>query len=137
MSGAAPVRVRTRRSADPKLAEDIQRVGSHGSRRQMELHVPEAKMRVKRTVYGQELEREEEIEVPAFHGPVAYVRVAGSVTKNLGDYNSARVEVSVSLPCYPKPEEINQTYRAASLMVDEFVSRELDIATGVKNPEEE
>lgn len=125
---APPVRTRTR--PPPKKA-------APQSRRQMDLHVPEAKMRVKRVVYGQEVEREDILDVPAFHGPVAYVRVGGSVTKNLGDYNSAKVEVSVSLPCYPTPEEIDRTYREASLMVDGYVGRELDIATGKKNPEDD
>jgi hypothetical protein len=128
---AAPVRTRQR----PKPGEI--KLPAQTSRRQMDLHVPEAKMTVRRMVYGQEAEREEQIEVPAFHGPVAHVRVSGSVTKNLGDYNSARVEVSVSLPCYPTDTEIAATYRRGSEMVDRFVSRELDIATGVKDPEDD
>lgn len=125
--------VRTRRRTPPTDQGSGQKPPP---RRALQLDVPEAKLRVKRTVYGQDTEREEIIEVPAFHGPVAYVRVGGSVTKNLGDYNSAKVEVSISLPCYPTPEEIERTFRTASMTVDSTVTHELDVATGKKNPED-
>ena len=124
-----PVKAAVRRRKPPEPKKET-------SRRQIDVEVPEAKIKVRRTAYGQEHEREEEIEVPAFHGPVGYVRVGGSVTKNLGDYNSARVEVSVSLPTYPTPQEIERTYRFGSQLVDQYVSRELDIATGEINPED-
>jgi hypothetical protein len=44
----------------------------------------------------------------------ARVRVGGSVTRNLGDFNSARVEVMMELPCLP---EIGEMRRVADLSV--------------------
>lgn len=86
---------------------------------------------VTRTVYGVDTEVvNETIAVPAFHSPVARVRVGGSLTRNLGDYNSARVEASVELPCYPTREEVTRVYGICSDMVDEFIRREMQAVTG-------
>jgi hypothetical protein len=58
----------------------------------------------------------------------AYVGVMGSVTKNMGNYEAVRVQVSVSLPCDPKDASIRKTFDQASSMVDEFVGIELENA---------
>lgn len=42
---------------------------------------------------------ETEIEVPVIENP-AYVKVAAGITKNMGNFNSLKVEVSVSVPCH-------------------------------------
>lgn len=60
----------------------------------------------------------------------AYVRVDGGLTKNLGDYNSAKIGVSVSLPCLPNKDAIKACYKEASELVDEFMDSEYKNAIG-------
>jgi hypothetical protein len=80
---------------------------------------------------GVEQETTDTIRVPVFTNHPARVRVSGSVTRNLGDYNSAKVEVSIDMPCLPEATEVNRVYRLVSQMVDDTVRRELAVATGV------
>ena len=56
----------------------------------------------------------------------AYVSIGGSVTKNLGDYNSVKITAQVTLPCAPTAEACRITKDLASKMVDEYVGEELD-----------
>lgn len=85
---------------------------------------------VRRSAYGAETEEREKIRVPIFRTSPARVRVSGSVTRNLGDYNSARVEVSIEMPCYPTEQEVRATFDWASGLLDEMVPAELKKATG-------
>jgi len=59
----------------------------------------------KGSAFGGDSERSgtTEIKVPAFdpRAGVAKVRAGFGMTLNLGNYNSARVDVQVELPCYP------------------------------------
>jgi hypothetical protein len=57
------------------------------------------------------------IPVRQFVGPVCYIRCQYGVTLNLGRYESARVDVSFSAPCYPA--EVEETY----LYVSEWVAK--------------
>lgn len=50
-------------------------------------------------------EESEEIEVRTFESEPAIVSTKLGITKNLGDYNSLRVDVNLSLPCYPEEKE--------------------------------
>jgi hypothetical protein len=102
--------------------------------RALDLDVPEGTVTVHRTVYGQDVERRETIRVPAFATTPARVRVCGSVTRNLGNYNSARVEVSVEVPCYPEQSEIEAAYNFASGLIDRYIPAELDKAVGTEEP---
>lgn len=111
MSGI-PIRARTRES------------------RPLDLDAAEGTVLVRRVAYGDETETTEMVRVPVFRTPPARVRVTGSVTRNLGDYNSARVEVMVELPCYPEQSEIQRAYEHASSLVDKYIPQELDKATG-------
>lgn len=93
-------------------------------------------LRVHRANYiGKQLQNEsfdeEVISVPAFQGPVGYVNVDGGITKNMGDFNSVRVRVSISLPCYPEDTEIRRAYVHASTLIDELLPSELDKACGI------
>lgn len=81
---------------------------------------------VKRTQVGtvkEDSEEREQIEVSRFVTDPAYVTVAVGVTKNLGNYESLRMEVRVSLPCYI--EEVDETYFTAKEWVDTRMDREL------------
>lgn len=98
--------------------------------RPLELEVAEGTVLVRRAAYGQEVETKEALRVPIFHTTPARVRVTGSITRNLGDYNSARVEVMVEIPCYPEKSEIDRAYAFASEVVDQYIPVELDKAIG-------
>lgn len=95
------------------------------------LDVPEGTMEVSRRVLGAESEVVETIRVPAFEGPVGRVRVEGSVTRNMGDYNSVRVSVAVEMPCYPTEAEVDACYAWCSTKVDAKIADELRLATTV------
>lgn len=83
----------------------------------------------KRTVYGNEVENSEQVRVPVFNCDPARIRVGGAATKNLGDYNSAKVEVSIDLPALPELTEMVRAYQIASDLVDQMVRNELSMAT--------
>ena len=52
----------------------------------------------------------------------AYVKVAAGLTINIGNFQSLRVDVSVSLPCLSS--ECERTYETASAYVAEFLQQE-------------
>lgn len=85
---------------------------------------------VTRTVYGADTGDEETIEVPFFEAEPARISVKGGITKNMGDYNSIRVDVEVVMPCYPVKSEIDRAYDACSRFIDEYLSAELSKAQG-------
>lgn len=55
----------------------------------------------------------------------AFVRVAAGGTYNLGDFNSLRLDVSVTVPC--RPDQLEQAYQDASDFVADKL-REEEIA---------
>lgn len=69
---------------------------------------------------------------PSHDVPMEYarVRVEGSVTQNMGDFNSVRVGVLIERPCANTDEAIDATYRDVSRTVDEYLQQELELATG-------
>jgi hypothetical protein len=100
--------------------------------RPLDLEVPEGTIVVRRAAYGQEEETKEVVRVPVFHTAPARIRVVGSVTRNLGDYNSARVEVMIEVPCNPEASEIDRAYKWASEVLDTYIPEQLAAATGSK-----
>lgn len=77
-----------------------------------------------------ERESTEVITVPIFETAPAYVRVSASTTKNLGDFNSVKVSVDVSLPCYPEGTEIDRAYDICSAWVNQKIQDEVEYALG-------
>jgi len=55
----------------------------------------------------------------------AYVSIGGRITKNLGNYESIQISVSVTLPCFPSDKGVRDMRAKASAMVEEFVDIEL------------
>lgn len=55
----------------------------------------------------------------------AYVTISGKLTKNLGNYESVQIGVSVTLPCPPTSKDVHAIRERASKMVEEFVDMEL------------
>jgi hypothetical protein len=54
--------------------------------------------------------------------PPAHVRVSAGMTHNLGDYNSFRVDCSVSIPCHRS--RIKEAYELCSDFVAEHIAEE-------------
>lgn len=53
----------------------------------------------------------------------AYVRVGNGVTKNLGNYESLRLDVSISMPCYR--EEVDAVFTKLSEQVGKMLDTEI------------
>ncbi|QIG76121.1 hypothetical protein EVC24_100 [Rhizobium phage RHph_I4] len=128
-SGDIAVRTRNRvlpqeQTAAPRRAVDLSV--------EPQLTIHEGSVMVSRNMYGVETESvNEKIAVPLFHTAPARIRISGGITKNLGDYNSARFDVSIELPCYPEDSELDRTKRYISGKVEEYLMEEMEQA-GVK-----
>lgn len=70
--------------------------------------------------FGVDEDKRETIAVRKFVTEPAYVRVSAGTTKNMGNYESLRVDVAISVPCYV--EEIDEVVGR----VTEEVARRLD-----------
>lgn len=90
-----------------------------------EMSVHEGFIHVRRAAYGVESESREVIPVPLFGTRPGVIRVSAGSTRNLGDYNSARVEVTVEVPCYPVASEYQRAYDFAAGLLDEIIPQEL------------
>lgn len=67
---------------------------------------------------------EDIVAVHKFETEPATVEVDYSLTMNLGNYESARISVSVTVPCYK--EEIDEAYEFAQAWAEERLSKERD-----------
>ncbi len=94
------------------------------------IDVAEGTMEVTRAGYSGNPEEVKRIQVPKFEGPVAFMRVEGSITRNMGDYNSIRIAVMVEMPCYPSDTDVDRCYEYCSAKVEDKIQNELRIATG-------
>lgn len=79
---------------------------------------------VNRTLFGVTETETEQLAVQKFVTNPAYVKVALGMTVNLGDFESARMDVSLSVPCYQ--EEVTQVYPKVQKWVEDRVSAEVD-----------
>lgn len=69
-------------------------------------------------------ESEEVVEEKAFEQPTANVGVAFATTKNLGNYESLKVSVSINLPCYV--DEIDEVQSFAAKWVNKKMEQVMD-----------
>lgn len=60
----------------------------------------------------------------------AYVGVTQGMTKNMGDYNSVKIGVHISIPCLPEDDDIRRAYARASKLASEFMDEEYEQAVG-------
>jgi hypothetical protein len=74
---------------------------------------------------------EEVIAVHKFETEPAHVSVDYALTLNLGNYESAKLSVSVTVPCYK--EEIDAAYEFASTWAEERIKQERNKVTGDKD----
>lgn len=61
-----------------------------------------------------------------------YVRVGAGITENLGNFESLRIDVSVSLPCGTSDDEIRAAKTRAANYVVEFIEEERQKALGTE-----
>lgn len=73
---------------------------------------------------------EDVIAVHQFVAEPAHVTVDYHLTMNLGNYESARIGVSVQVPCYA--EEIDEAYTFAQSWVASRLEKEKSLVQGVK-----
>lgn len=90
-----------------------------------DVQAAEGKIRVHSSVNNEEgTETEEIISVQQFMTEPAYVRVNAGVTRSIADYESLRVDVSVSLPCYK--EEVDAALDLAGEIAAAHLDSEVD-----------
>lgn len=107
----------------------VERVGRTRTRtREVEQTTQEAVATVYSSGVGVDAEKRKVIEVRQFVTEPAYVRVNAGVTKNLGNYESLRIDVSVSVPCYA--EEIEKVEKRVASMVADMLDAEVDEYVG-------
>jgi len=92
-----------------KLQADIDEVGGPTA----------SQVTVTRTVKGKETTEDEMLAVHQFITEPAVVSVAFGGTANLGNFESAKFSVAVSIPCYK--EELDETYNYAKRLVERKV----------------
>lgn len=67
--------------------------------------------------------KEEPLEVRSFVTPPAHIELGYGLTLNIGNYESARVDVKVSVPCYR--EEMDDAYEWARKWAEDRMKREV------------
>lgn len=86
---------------------------------------------VRKTLFGKEEVSNERIRIRPFVSNPANISVKAGITINLGNYESGRVDVMLSMPCYP--EEIDGVYEDVKGWVDsrvEHEKKEIETAIG-------
>lgn len=83
---------------------------------------------VKKGVDGKGESREEVVEVVQFKTTPAVVRRGMGLTLNLGNYESARLDVSIEVPCYL--EDIENADAFARKWVEDRVVQEVESVRG-------
>lgn len=73
-------------------------------------------------------ERRDVIDVSQFATEPAYIRVSAGVTKKLADYESLRVDVALSVPCYV--EEMDSMYDKVAAKVSDLLTAEVEAYLG-------
>lgn len=88
---------------------------------------------VNRTIYNSltkevlsEDESHERIAVPNFNGlPTGRATISGHITKNLGNFESARIGVELSLPTLPTQEELVRVSAELQEIVGELLAEQV------------
>lgn len=89
---------------------------------EVEVQTRDAIAEVRKTMFGSEEVSNERIRIRPFISTPASISVKAGVTINLGNYESGRVDVMLTMPCYP--EEVDDTYEDVKKWVDARVEHE-------------
>jgi hypothetical protein len=81
-----------------------------------------ARTQVTVTRFGVEVSKEDTIDVNVFETNPATVSVKAGATVNLGNYESGRVDVMLTVPCYV--EEVDRIFKGVKEWVDARVAQE-------------
>lgn len=87
-----------------------------------DLQKKEGKLKVSRTVFGKEEVTDEVLDVQSFQTTPATISVKAGATVNLKNYESGRIDIMVSIPCYK--EEIDDVFPRVKEFVDEKMAHE-------------
>ena len=88
----------------------------------IEIETRDSIAEVRKTLFGKEEVSQERIRIRPFISTPASISVKAGVTINLGNYESGRVDVMLTMPCYP--EEVDETYETVKQWVDSRVDHE-------------
>ena len=81
---------------------------------------------VNRVAYGEEVTTNEQIKVADFQGqPTGTVAVSAQYTKNLGNYESAKIGIEISLPVLASEEEVVRVYDKIQTLVSDILSEQV------------
>lgn len=98
--------------------------------KQLKLFRKEVKLKVAKHYPGGEEDQERTLLVKTFVAPPAVVTVSYGRTINLGDFEYARIDMKLSLPCYV--EEITPAFIHAENVVKELLAKEVGVLTNGK-----
>lgn len=85
--------------------------------------VAETTLTVMSKFAGSDESKPRPLQVRKFDVEPAYVRVSAGMTKNMGNYESLRVDVAISMPCYA--EEVDKVVPVVADMVAAHLTEEL------------
>lgn len=91
-------------------------------KKEKSIEAREAVLHVSKTIFGGETEEEERIAVRPFETTPATISVKAGATINLGNYESARFDILLTVPCYK--EEVDDVFLRVKEWVDERVAQE-------------
>lgn len=101
-----------------------------------------ATISVQRTNYdhgqpvSESVEDGELVDVPVFLTEPGFVEVEGSITRNMGNYNSVRIQVTLRMPVLPVMSEVGRVYTMASQWVEARLGEEMVRANDTRTPTE-
>jgi len=104
------------------MGEKEEEVGAGEQVIDQRISVRDGILEVSKTVLGKEEVSSERIRVRPFLTNVAVISVKAGVTVNLGNYESGRVDVMLSMPCYV--QEVEDVYSQVKDWVDKKVAQE-------------
>lgn len=82
-------------------------------------------------VTHKESHTEKLVDVKPFNGPVAHIRRGYGLTLNLGDYEAARFDVSITVPCYMA--DVDAADQWAEKWAEKRISKEVQQIRGSKD----
>lgn len=96
-----------------------------------DIEVRDAIMEVRKTLFGKEEVSQERMRIRPFVTTPASISIKAGFTKNMGNYESMRVDIMATMPCYV--EEIDEAYKQVQDWVDARVNALWDEAEGKKS----
>jgi len=87
-----------------------------------EKHEVRGKIWVSSHYHGREVNEQKDLEVSMFDVEPAWVKASYGLTLNLGNYESARADAGVTLPCYV--EEIDKAFEQAWKIAKEEIKNQ-------------